>query len=75
MNKENEMDSAELMEAMLACIQAECFECKDPYDLYINRLKASVFANPTEVSSRIDAGYQVLIKHIVSTQDDKMTND
>lgn len=63
---ENELPSDELARALLERLQADSVDCTDPYDLYVNRIKYNVFADPSSISNRIGHGYRVIIEDIAS---------
>ncbi len=64
-----EKEEAErLVEALVESFRDEAIECEDPFDLYINRIKAHLYANPDEMSQRIAAGHQTLLKALDSKE-------
>lgn len=60
----SKFDFTGLVEAVYECLQAQCLECKDPYDLYVNRIKAHVYQNTDGVKEKIELGYQSIIENL-----------
>lgn len=67
--KEPEEGILELADTISELIEEESIACKDPYDLYVNRIKSSIFSNPASVAGRISAGYHLLLENIAHTQE------
>ena len=68
-SKEPEEGLLELTDTISELIAEEAVTCKDPYDLYVNKIKSSIFANPAAVAGRISAGYRLLLENIAHPQE------
>lgn len=67
MDKNNDIEEPpfdELAEVLLERLQEASLDCKDPYDLYVNRIQANIYTNPSEVCTRIQEGYRLLLQDL-----------